>query len=213
MVAGAADEPDENPLGRTAMEDFDPDLDFEVQQHVVAVLEIDPVKFQHYIDLRRTHQHLPMALTAGIVGAIIGALAWVGITMFTGMQVGWMATATGVIVGGMVRISGHGYDREFGLTAVMLTLVASAVGMLLAGCWLVSLESEEAAFADLLFALTPGLVSQIFHVMLTPLNLVYCGGGTAVAYWFGIRRIQRDELAKCAIDQKKAQRQASSWAA
>ena len=90
------------------MEEFDPDLDFEVQQHVAPVLEIDPIKFQHYVDLRRTHQHLPMAVIAGTIGAIIGALAWLGITVFTSMQVGWMAALTGVIVGGLVRVAGHG---------------------------------------------------------------------------------------------------------
>ncbi len=194
------------------MEDYDPDLDFEVVPQVGAV-DIDPAKYQHLIDLRRTHQHLPLAVAAGVIGALIGAIAWLGLTAFTSLQVGWVATAIGVIVGGMVRLAGKGYDRQFGLVAVLLSLAGSAVGMLFAGCWLLAMETEEAVFADLVVSLTPGLVGQIYHVMLTPMNQAYCGGAVVAAYWLAIRRIKREELAMCAVDARPADNDGQSRAA
>ena len=195
------------------MEDYDPDLDFEVVPQVGGAVEIDPAKYQHYIDLRRTRQHLPLAVAAGVIGALLGAVAWLGLTAFTSLQVGWMATGIGVIVGGMIRLAGQGYDRQFGLAAVLLSLAGSALGMLLAGCWLLAMESEGAAFADLVVALTPGLITQIYHVMLTPVNLAYCGGAIVSAYWLSIRRMKREELAMCAVDEKPAQDKGTSWPA
>ena len=186
------------------MEDFDPDTDFELKQQFTA-LEIDPAKYQHYIDLRRTSQHLPMAVLAGSSGAILGALAWLGITVFTTLQVGWMAIAIGIIIGGLVRVAGDGIDRGFGLTAAILTLAGSAAGTLLAGCWTLALLSEEAAFADVLLALTPGLITQIYIAVFTPMNLACYGAGGAAAYWLGIRRIRRAEMAMCAVDVKRTQ--------
>ena len=194
------------------MEDFDPDIDFEIRSQVAA-LEIDPAKYQHYIDLRRTTQHLPMAVLAGSIAAIFGALAWLGITAFTTLQVGWMAVAIGIIIGGMVRVAGQGIDRGFGLVAAILTLAGSAAGTLLAGCWTLALLSEEVVFADVLFALTPGLITQIYIGVLTPMNLACYGVAVAAAYWLGIRRIRRDEMAMCAVDAKPTQDESNVRAA
>ncbi len=194
------------------MEDFDPDIDFEVRQQVAAV-EIDPAKYQHYIDLRRTNQHLPMAVLAGSIGAILGALAWLGITAFTTLQVSWMSVAIGVIIGSMVRVAGKGIDRDFGLIAVILTLLGSAAGMVLAGCWILALQSKEAAFADILLSITPGLITQIYVALLTPMNLAYWGAAVVAAYWLGIRRIRREELAMCAINEKPTEDESNMRAA
>ena len=163
------------------MEDFDPDIDFELKQQFTA-LAIDPAKYQHYIDLRRTDQHLPMAVLAASIGAIVGALAWLGVTAFTSLQVGWMAILIGFVVGGMVRGAGKGIDRDFGLIAAIMTLAGSAAGTLLAGCWMLALQSREAAFADVLTSLTPGLVKQIFVAMLTPTTMACYAAAVVPAF-------------------------------
>ena len=186
------------------MEDFDPDIDFELRQQVAA-LEIDPLKLQHYIDLRRTNQHLPMAVLAGSIGAFLGALAWLGLTAFTSFQVGWMAIAIGVGIGGIVRVAGKGIDRDFGLIAAILTLVGSGAGTLLSACWMLAVQSEQTAFMDLLFSLTPGLIGQLYAGMLSPMNMAYYGAAAIAAYWLGIRRIRREELALCALPQKRTE--------
>ncbi len=182
------------------MHNYDPDLDFEYEHQGAAKAEIDPAKYQHYIDLRRTHQQLPPAIMAGLVGAAIGALVWLGISVFTNFQVGWMGVGVGLIVGGMIRVTGHGIDRGFGIAAVVLTLVGCAGGTLLAGCWLLSVQTADAGFGDMVLALTPGLVAEIFKAMLSPMNFTYYGIGAVASYWFSIRRIKRSELAQLTVD-------------
>ncbi len=194
------------------MEDFDPDIDFELKQQIAA-LEIDPLKYQHYIDLRRSNQHLPMAVVAASIGAIVGALAWLGITAFTTLHVGWMALMIGVVIGGMVRTAGKGIDRDFGLIAVIMTVAGSAAGTLLAGCWVLALQSEETAFADLLLSLTPGLITQIYVALLTPMNLAYLGAAVVAAYWLGIQRIRRVEMAMCALSEQRTEDESNVRAA
>ena len=194
------------------MEDFESDIHFELKQQVAA-LEIDPLKYQHYIDLRRTNQHLPMAVLAASIGAIVGALAWLGVTAFTSLQVGWMAILIGFVVGGMVRGAGKGIDRDFGLIAAIMTLAGSAAGTLLAGCWMLALQSTEAAYADVLTSLTPGLVKQIFVAMLTPTTMACYAAAVVPAYWLGIRRIRREELAMCALPEKRTEDESNERAA
>ncbi len=107
----------------------------------------------------------------------------------------------------------NGIDCGFGLVAVILTLAGSAAGTLLAGCWMLGLGSEEAAFADIVFALTPGLITQIYIGVLTPMNLAWYGVAVAAAYWLGIRRIRRDEMAMCAVDEQRTNEQSDTRAA
>lgn len=194
------------------MEDYDPDLDFEYVDQRAAKLEIDPAKYQHYVDLRRTHQQLSPAIMAGVVGSTTGAMAWLGLTVFTNLQVGWMAAGIGLLVGVMIRVTGHGIDRVFGIAGAVLTLTGCAAGTLLAGCWLLSAQTAEAGFADMVLALTPGLVVEIFKAMLSPMNIAYYAIGVVASYRLSIRRIKRSELAQLTVDPHPAD-DAESYAA
>ena len=175
--------------------DYDPDIDFEPEVQAPAKPEVDPVKLQHYIDMRRSEQHLPFATLAGLIGALNGIAVWLGFTVVANIQIGWMALGVGLIVGAMVRHTGHGFDRVFGIMAVVASLAGCAMGTLLAGCWLLATESEEFIFAELVLALTPGLVTRIFQAMLTTTSLVFSGVAVIAAYWISIRRIRREERA------------------
>ncbi len=178
-----------------SFDDYDPDIDFEPELERPPKPQIDPVKLQHYIDLRRTGQHLPFATLAGFVGALIGAAIWLGLTVSVNTQIGWMAVGVGFIVGLMVRHTGHGIDRVFGIMGAVTSLVGCGLGTVLAGCWLLAGESEEVIFADLVLSLTPGLVTEILKAMLSPANLVFYGIAAITGYWVSIQRIGREERA------------------
>ena len=182
------------------MEDFDPDLDFEYVEQGPARAEIDPAKYQHYVDLRRTRQQFIPAIMAGLVGATAGALIWLGLSVFTSFQVGWTAVGIGLLVGAMIRVTGHGFDRIFGVAAVAITLAGCAGGTLLSGCWLLSIQTADTGFADMLLALTPGLAVEIFKAMLSPMSLTCYGVGAVASYWLSIRRIKAAELAELTVD-------------
>ncbi len=175
--------------------DYDPDIDFEPEVQAPAKPEVDPVKLQHYIDMRRSEQHLPFATLAGLIGALIGIAVWLGFTVVANVQIGWMALGVGLIVGTMVRHTGHGIDRVFGLMAAVVSMAGCVTGTLLAGCWLVATESEELVFADLVLSLTPGLVTRILEAMLSPTNLVFGSVAAVGAYWIAIQRMRREERA------------------
>ena len=183
-----------------SFDDFDPDIDFEPEMQAAPKPEIDPVKLQHYVDMRRSQQQLPFATLAGFVGALIGTAIWLGFTVAVKIQIGWMAVAVGLIVGVMVRHTGQGFDRVFGLMAAVVSLAGCAMGTLLAGCWLLSIESEELFFADLVLSLTPGLVTAILQAMLSTTNLVFGGVAVIAAYWISIRRLRRGERAFLMVD-------------
>lgn len=183
-----------------SFDDFDPDIDFEPEMDAAPKPERDPLKLQHYIDLRRSQQNLPAATLAGFIGALIGTAVWLGFTVAVNTQIGWMAVGVGLIVGAMVRHTGHGFDRVFGIMAVGASLAGCAMGTLLAGCWLLATESEEFIFAELVLSLTPGLVTRIFQAMLTTTSLVFGGVAVIAAYWLSIRRIRREERALLMMD-------------
>ena len=67
---------------------------------------------------------------------------------------------------------------------------------------MISLGSEEAAFADILVSLTPELIAQIYREVLTPVNMAYYAVAAAAAYWLGIQRFRRHELAMCAVENR-----------
>lgn len=180
---------------------YDSDLEFEERRprpKMRRTIQIDPVKLQHYIDLRRSQSYLPLAVVAGLIGAGLGAAAWLGITAFSDFRATWMAIGVGLIVGWMVRISGRGIDWTFGATAALMTAVGSTAGALLAGCWAVARESTKAEFVDLLTHMTTDLALRILGSTVTHVDFAYLGAGMIVAYWFAIRRITRDDLAQLA---------------
>ena len=181
-------------------DDFDPDIDFEPDMEAAPKVELDPLKLQHYIDLRRSQQQLPFATLAGFIGALIGSAVWLGFTVAANTQIGWMALGVGLIVGAMVRHTGQGFDRIFGVMAATAALAGCAIGTLLAGCWLLSVESEQLFFADLVLSLTPGLVTGILRAMLSTPNLVFGGVAVIGAYWISVRRIRRRERAFFLVD-------------
>jgi hypothetical protein len=74
--------------------DYDPDIDYAPEVEPAEKPKIDPVIYQHYVDLRRSKQHYQFALVGGILGAALGVTVWVGITIMASVQAEW--TAVGV---------------------------------------------------------------------------------------------------------------------
>ncbi len=180
-------------------EHYDPDLDYQERTtDPAATLEIDPAVLQHYIDLQRTRQHLPLAVVAGMTGAFIGAAIWLGITVLTGFQIGWMAVGVGFIVGLMVRVSGRGIDRVFGVAGAALALLGCVIGNFLSSCWVLAQETADSGFADIVLGMTPGLAAEILKATFAPVDLIFYGIALYAGYRFSLRRLSRSELQELA---------------
>src|SRR5262249_19253377 len=76
--------------------------------------------------------NLPLGFMAGLAAAAVGAGLWALITIFVGVQIGWMAVGVGFLVGWAVRMAGHGRHRAFGIMGALLALGGCGVGNLLA---------------------------------------------------------------------------------
>ncbi len=72
--------------------------------------------------------NLIWAILAGVVAALIGALIWMGITVATGLHVGYVAIGVGALVGYAVRLAGKGSTPIFGVIGALLTLLGCLGG-------------------------------------------------------------------------------------
>jgi len=81
--------------------------------------------------VRGREENLPFGILAGTVAAIVGALIWMGITVATGMHVGYVALGVGALVGLAVRYVGHGSSMIFGIIGAVFTLIGCLGGEIL----------------------------------------------------------------------------------
>ena len=75
--------------------------------------------------------NLPLGILAGVGASIVGALIWMGITVLSGLHIGYVALGVGALVGFAVRWAGRGHTPVFGVIGAVLTLVGILVGELL----------------------------------------------------------------------------------
>ena len=156
-------------------------------------VEIDEMKYQHFISELEDNQSIQMGMLGGIIGAVIGAAAWAGITVATGYQIGWMAVGVGFLVGYAVRIMGKGISKQFGIVGAILALVGCLAGNLFSVCAVVS-RQEDIPFLDLLVRLDPEIVIDIFKTTFSPMDLLFYGIAIYEGYRFSFRKITEDEL-------------------
>lgn len=118
-----------------------------------------------------------LALGAGLVAALIGAAIWMGITVATGMHIGYVALGIGALVGYAVRVAGKGYTPVFGVIGALLTLLGCLLGQIAAE---VQLAAKEAAmgFFD--------VISSVGLVQIVTLVVQHTGPITYFIYAIGI---------------------------
>jgi hypothetical protein len=182
------------------MEEYDPDIEFEPEVQAAPRARIDPALYQHYVDLRRSKQHLPFGIVGAAVGGALGAAAWLGIVMFTNLQANWAPVAVGFLAGGLMRVTGKGFDRIFGAAGALLAALGCAAGQLLTGCWFVAAETEDATLTQIVSAITPGFAIEIFKVTYAPADAIFYGIALIAAFRISYRRISRSEKALVMTD-------------
>lgn len=86
------------------------------------------------------NDNTPLAVTAGILAALVGAALWAAITVATNYQIGFMAIGVGWLCGFAVAKFGRGSGPTFGV-------IGGACALL--GCVLGNLWTAFAVFADM----------------------------------------------------------------
>ena len=126
---------------------------------------------------------LPAALVAGSVAAAAGAMVWAAVTVFTGMQIGWMAVGVGFLVGFAVRRFGKGSDATFQVLGAALSLAGCLAGNLLAVCAFAS-RQQDLPLMGVLAGLTPGLAIQLIVETFSGMDLLFYGIAVYEGYSF-----------------------------
>ena len=81
--------------------------------------------------VRGREENFPFGFLAGAGAAVIGALVWMGITVATGLHVGYVALGVGALVGLAVRYVGNGTGMIFGIIGAVWTLIGCLGGEIL----------------------------------------------------------------------------------
>jgi hypothetical protein len=120
-------------------------------------------------------ENLFLGMVAGTIAALLGALIWMGITVVTGLHVGYVALGVGALVGLAVRYVGNGTGMIFGIIGAVLTLIGCLGGEILTVVQLSS--SPQHDFFNVLTTVDlTRLVPRIFDKMDPIMYLIYAIG-------------------------------------
>jgi hypothetical protein len=96
---------------------------------------------QRATEFLRQEQNLFMGTVAGLLTALVGAVAWAGVTVASGSSIGWLAIAIGFATGFAVRTAGKGTDPIFGIVGGVLSLVGCILGNVFTIAWYMSVDA------------------------------------------------------------------------
>jgi len=143
-------------------------------------------------------QNLPLALVAGAVTALIGALIWMGITVATDMHLGLVALAVGAAVGYAVRYAGKGVTKVYGIIGAVFTLLGCLAGEVFASVQF----AANAANLDFFTALTKvdlaALLQNLGENSSAITYLIY-GIGIYEGYKFSFRKLTPEEIQEAGL--------------
>ena len=139
-------------------------------------------------------QNLPLAIVAGAVAALTGAVAWAVITVSTGYQIGWMAVGVGFLVGFSVRLLGKGVEQRFGYVGAAFALLGCLLGNLFSQVGFVATE-YDAGFLDVLFGLTSAMVVEVYTATFSPIDLLFYGIAIYEGFKFSFQQMSEKQLA------------------
>jgi hypothetical protein len=125
--------------------------------------------------VRGREENLLFGILAGALAAVIGAAIWMGITVMTGVHVGYVALGVGALVGLTVRFVGNGRGMIFGIIGAVLTLLGCLGGEILTVVQLASTPQRN--FYDTLTTIDlTQLLNNIFDRMNPIMYLIYAIG-------------------------------------
>ena len=136
-------------------------------------------------------QSFPLALVGGLAAAAVGAMAWALIAMAVSHQIGWMAMAVGLLVGGTVRMLGRGVGKSFGCLGVVLTVLGCLLGNLLSVCALVAGQQGLSTPAVLAYVCrNPVLIPTAMIATFRSTDLPFYGIALYEGYRLSFRRVK-----------------------
>ncbi len=116
---------------------------------LVSKADLDPGKYERYMQGLRDQQNLGAGLLGGIVAAAAGAALWAGVTYLSNYKLGALAIVLGLLVGFAVQKVGRGIDIQFRILGAVLALVCCLAGDVLAACAFLAKQQAMSFFGVL----------------------------------------------------------------
>ncbi len=141
---------------------------------------------------KQNEQNFPMAMMAGFVAALVGAIIWAVVTYFTDYQIGFMAIGIGFLVGITINKIGKSTEIHFGLAGAVLSLFGCLFGNLLTSAIYIS-NIESIGIIDILMQLDFSIITEIMIETFSPMDLLFYGLAVYYGFRYAIASEQVDE--------------------
>jgi hypothetical protein len=154
---------------------------------------LDQSKVQNYLRQRRAEQSIPLAVLAGVVAALVGAILWGVVSDATGYQIGWMAVGVGFLVGYSVQFLGKGIDPPFRYIGAICALAGCVLGNFFAVIGDVAQQyhvSPLTVLGRIPFNVAADLMTKTFQ----PMDLLFYAIAVYEGYRFALKRLTQAEL-------------------
>jgi hypothetical protein len=158
--------------------------------------DLDPGKYDRYMQGLRDQQNLVAGLLGGIAAAAVGAVLWAAATYLTDYKLGAMSLLLGFLVGMAVLKLGRGVDVRFRILGAVLAFLSCLVGDLLAGSVYIA-KSQGMAIPDVLSALGPkGMIGFAKESILEGESLLFYAIAVYEGYKLSAKKLTQADYLK-----------------
>ncbi len=135
-------------------------------------------------------QSLRNAATAGAIVVILFALLWLGVSAMTARVFPWFPVILGFVLGFVVRAAGRGLDWRFPVLAATLTVIGSALGLIVISAAYTASELGTSTVTILTHA-TELTWPLFFEEVVTAADYVFTVVAAGIAAFYANRRLTR----------------------
>lgn len=129
-----------------------------------------------------------IAVVAGLIAAIVGAILWAVITVTTKFQIGFMAVGVGLLVAWSVRTFGKGHSQTFGYIGGAFALLGCLLGNLLSACGFLAAARDVPVMSVIGHVLaSPDLAVRLVSATFNGMDLLFY----AIAVYEGFKLARR----------------------
>jgi hypothetical protein len=155
---------------------------------------LDQSKVESLMRRRRADQSMPLAILAGVLSALVGAILWGIASDATGYQIGWMAVGVGFLVGYSVQFLGKGIETPYRYVGAICALAGCVLGNFFAIVGAVAQQyhvSVLSVLSHIPFNVALDMMTKTFQ----PMDLLFYAIAVYEGYRFSLKRLTQVELA------------------
>ena len=116
--------------------------------------------------------NLPLAIVAGLVAALLGAVLWSALVAAIHVKIGFAAIGIGLLVGWAMRQAGQGHSPTYGYAAAVLALLGCVLGDVLTDCVFIA-EHLGQPVQQVITHLTPDKAWLLLQAGFQPLDALF----------------------------------------